>query len=1455
MKERKKIGICTGSATVTLVIRRTDGTLENVIRERHLGNPKKCLDALLNKHTLPSDTLVVTGRTKTGKYISEPEAVQKVLDGIVNKEYPRVIVSFGGQSIMAYEVSKTGQIIESHTFNKCGSGTGEFFLQQIQRLGFKTIEEAIAITKAEASSLEKPYVPASRCSVFCKSDITHACNEKKATTGQIVMGFCKMIAEKISELISKVDSKNIWIIGGGTEITPIIDYLRLFGFTVLVPEEATYFEANGASLIALEDKLVKEIPVIENSNNGKSFPVLPPLSNFKDLVVRKKVPRVEAQKGEKVLLSIDVGSTSTKMVLSRLSDLSIVSDYYGYTLGKPNEAVLVGLKEILIKLKVPVTICGISVTGSGRYLIETFLTNFSKVNNEGKVLNQAIAINEILCHAKAAEYFNPGVSVVLEIGGQDAKYTLTSNGVAIDYCMNEACSAGTGSFLAEVINQQFGISDPSKIAPIAILAENPIQFGEQCSAFIESDIATALQEENSKEDIIAGLCYSICYNYINRVVGNRPINGTISIQGGTAYNEAFCLAMAGVLKMSNVLQSGNKIVVSDDAGLMGALGGSIVLKEKIESGEFLPFETTLEDLLKKELLEGKSFICKSCDYHCDIRNFIVDGKKVPFGGFCRRWENVRKNEEIIDPDIHNMVKFRDEQLFNKFSNFGEDLPAESKTIGMTGSFFELTYLPFFTNLFVKLGYKPVLADEIDKDGVLRQGAAFCWPVEVMHGLFANLIKKQPNFYWLPQLKSTSEKNIQGESKHTCPFVQGIPYVLGTAFSEISQEKILKPYLELSEGTQKIFQHLLTLKDTLGFSEAELSSAIEYSWDEQIKFFSSLKKKGNEILNWLKEDNSRIAFVLVGRPYNAFSAHLNLNKGIAMKIASMGIPIIPLDFLPYHEEGLEEKMYWSTGQMILRGGRFIAKHPQLFPVFLTNFSCGPDSFINFKFREYMGSKPSLTLEFDGHTANAGFDTRIEAFISIVNGYFNSKKPRKETKLFQAAKVESLGTKTYVIDSMGKKVDLKNPRVHLIIPDMGRYTALAQSAAAGSMGIRSSALPPADEECLALGRRYSSCKECLPYNLTLGSLLKYVNQRTDEEELTVFFMPDTTGPCRFGQYNIFIKGVIEKLMLENVAVITLSSKNAYSGMGNKFAQRSLIAVAIGMSFMNISNALRSIAKDPENAELKLQKEWEKIEFRLSKGISFTNFFRFQKILKKSAQELSAIQLKKNFANTPKVLITGEIYARVAKLTTDPLVQFLSDNNFIPVFESILNWFKYEDEMISQGFSEGDYKKMTKVGHFFHRGKIWIQSYYEKKIVKILSSSGLISDHVDDIHDFLEAASPHFSKMLTGEAILTIGSSLSEVFDHYAGVAVLGPFGCMPSRIATGILQHTMTAETKLKLQPENLKVVELAEQFERCPVVFIETDGGPLPFITQSKLEVFALVAGNVGKVMTEIENRN
>jgi activator of 2-hydroxyglutaryl-CoA dehydratase len=75
-------------------------------------------------------------------------------------------------------------------------------------------------------------------------------------------------------------------------------------------------------------------------------------------------------------------------------------------------------------------------TGSARELV-------------GACFGTAQVYNEISAHAAGATHFAPAVDTIFEIGGQDAKYIYLRKGVPIDYAMNNACSAGTGSFLEE----------------------------------------------------------------------------------------------------------------------------------------------------------------------------------------------------------------------------------------------------------------------------------------------------------------------------------------------------------------------------------------------------------------------------------------------------------------------------------------------------------------------------------------------------------------------------------------------------------------------------------------------------------------------------------------------------------------------------------------------------------------------------------------------------------------------------------------------------------------------------------------------------------------------------------------------------------------------------------------------------------------------------------------------
>lgn len=1450
---RKAAGICIGSSTVSCVYGYDSQVQWKKLR--HFGNPQTALREIIQKTGIDASyDIVATGRSlrsSCGYYhVSEPEAIQRVIRSYEKQDVPDAIVSFGGQTILVYELDSNGQIVNAYTFNKCGSGTGEFFLQQIKRLGFCEVTRALE-EASQTSVLEKPYVPASRCSVFCKSDCTHATNEGKASQAQIVAGLCKMIAEKISELLSKIQANRIWIIGGGSNFHPVLHYLAENNFQVKVPERAEHFEAWGAKLIA-QDIQNKAQPVIAREIQRAdtiSFPCLPPLKNFRDFVEFRKMQRSRAKSKDRCILAIDVGSTTTKLVLARLCDLSIVASYYGYTQGQPAIATHKGLENIQSQIPEDIEISGICVTGSGRYLVEAYLTDFSKVEKDGSIAKQVMVANEISCHAKSAEHFNPGVNCVLEIGGQDAKYTYLVNGVPTDFCMNEACSAGTGSFLAEVVKEMFGINQAEDIAPFAMEGISPIQFGEQCSAFIESDINVALQEKASPHDIVAGLCYSICYNYINRVVGPRPIFGTISLQGGTAYNEAFCYAMAGVLRMNNILGEGEKIVVSKDAGLMGAIGAFLLLKVSQEKGDYLPICTSIETLLGKKIEGGGSFECRGCDYKCVINNFVIDGVKVPFGGFCRKYDSIRKRQKAIDPKKFDYTCVRDDLLFRKYSDFGSALPEDAPTIGLLGNFFELTYLPFFSNFFTKLGYRTILADAVDPAGVKRQGAAFCWPVERAHGLLYNLKEKNPDFFWLPHLKAVEVKNVWKCQKDCCPFVQASPYYLAQAFPEILKEKILAPYLDLSLSLDDIVKDILPLAEIFGVSVRKIDEAARFGWQKQEAFSRSLKMEGKKILEWLSQDTSRTAFVIFGRPYNAFSAHLGTNKGISRKIASLGIPVIPLDLLPgIDDEKEEEGMYWTCGQHILRGAKIVERDVQLFGVYFTNFSCGPDSFINFKFRHYMGQKPSLTLEFDGHTANAGFDTRIEAFFDIVKGF--RKSPlldiRAKAKAVSLAYTYQEGKNFYVVNSSGERFSLKDARVRMVLPDMGRYNTEAISSVFNGLGIQSLALPPADEKCLQLGRRYSSCKECLPYNLTLGSLLAHIEKRP-KGELTVFFMPEAGGPCRFGQYNVFMKLVLEKIGVRDVALISFSPKNSYNGVKH-FSERTWIAVATASCMEQISNALDVLAISPDEAKIALECAWARVKDTIVKGVYWKNFHRYLKFLKGIAQGLSKIPLKYPWARAPKILLSGEIYIRLTELATKPIVQKLSEQGFIVIPESALNWTKYIDLIKSQNILV-EFPKIRGIGRIANGLKMKIEDWYERAVICSMSNSALMDRHVDDVAEFIEEARPYLSPKLGGEAILTIGGSFHEVFKRYCGVVVIGPFGCMPTRIASSILSYIMTSEKKVK-RSQDPKVLKISEKFSRCPVLFVEADGNPLPPITLSQMEVFSVVAKTVGQAMSD-----
>ncbi len=350
-----------------------------------------------------------------------------------------------------------------------------------------------------------------------------------------------------------------------------------------------------------------------------------------------------------MVLGVDAGSTTTKAVLLNPATGGIVASHYLRTQGDP----VASLRACLRALAQQVgnrRIGLIGTTGSAREIV-------------GAYLGTEYVFNEISAHAAGAAHFDWEVDTIMEIGGQDSKYILLRNGVPIDYAMNNACSAGTGSFLEESAKSDLGVT-VSEISSVALGAKSPVHFKATCAAFINSDIRGAQQQGHSHDDIVAGLVYAIAANYLTKVKGPRCVGRKVFLQGGVALNHALGNAFAHLV--------GRPVVIPPHPELLGALGVALLtLKRSTASAEA---GGELLSLAAPELERVGRFACHACKLYCSIDRFKVGGRVFPFGGRCSLYENVWKRKSRTAA-ARDLVEERTNLLFGRPAGVPANSPA------------------------------------------------------------------------------------------------------------------------------------------------------------------------------------------------------------------------------------------------------------------------------------------------------------------------------------------------------------------------------------------------------------------------------------------------------------------------------------------------------------------------------------------------------------------------------------------------------------------------------------------------------------------------------------------------------------------------------------------------------------------------------------------------------------
>jgi predicted CoA-substrate-specific enzyme activase len=886
--------------------------------------------------------------------------------------YPQVrtVFEMGGETSKYIRLDATEGaghlgILDYQSSTECAAGTGSFIDQQAARMLYEVEDVGAAACRASCAARV-----AGRCSVFAKTDMIHA-QQKGYTADQILRGLCEAVARNFKSSIVKGRQvvAPVALVGGVALNAGVRDAIRsafkLKGEDFLVPELHCWVAALGASLLASE-QIVRDVPCVNRLQvepvATEEFSAAEPLSLDRVTLLREKdraLPLPEGTRRVDAYLGIDVGSVSTNLVVIDAMG-NLLQEIYVPTAGRPIEVVSAGLQAIECELSGRVNIRGVGTTGSGRELIGE-LTGADTVNDE------------ITAHKTGAMHVCrkmgiPPVDTIFEIGGQDSKFIRIRGGVVVDFAMNEACAAGTGSFLEEQA-EKLGVAIKGEFAQLALASRNPIRLGERCTVFMARDVSSLLLKGAAVRDLCAGLAYSVALNYLNRVVRGRNLGDVIYFQGGTAYNDAVAAAFSVILKKT--------IVVPPHNGVIGAIGMALIARDRIlasgETSRFRGFD------LKRVNFTSRDFICRACSNYCEMKEFLIDGEKSYWGDQCS--DKFRKRSRTDrQPVIDDLLSCRDDLLEADL----KPPQAARKTIGIPRAMFFYDRFPFWSTYLQQLGYNvavsPPTDGSISSHGEELAIAQPCFPIQLAHGHVQALLKQGVDYILLPNAVDAETPFLQVESK-LCPWNQTLPFVV-RAVEQLEADldgKLLCPTIHFRQGPRQVRKELRLVASALGQGRAASDAAAESAYRAQERFVQAVRAAGAAALHSLNTAHEP-AIVLLGRPYNIY------DRGACCDIprklrAFYGINVLPLDFLPIEREDISpinDNMYWHSGRQILAAAQFTRRMPDMHLIYISNFKCGPDSYLK-SFLEDACGKPSLVLQFDGHSNDAGYITRCEAYL--------------------------------------------------------------------------------------------------------------------------------------------------------------------------------------------------------------------------------------------------------------------------------------------------------------------------------------------------------------------------------------------------------------------------------------------------------------------------------------------
>ncbi len=1343
------VGIDIGSTTIKSVVL-NDGKLKSKIYMRHFSEIKESFEKVMNGlvEENPNSLFKIAISGSGGLSLANELEIMFIQEVIASTEAVNTylqeietVIELGGEDA---KITFLKNGVEQRMNGTCAGGTGAF-IDQMAALMKCTVQEL----NEKAKNYKRMYPIAARCGVFAKSDIQPLINEGAAKEDIAVSIFQSVVNQTIAGLACgrKIQGRVAFLGGPLTFLSELgvrfKETLKLSDENAIFPENGEYYVALGAALKAQDsfpisgEKLKEKIKIVSSFEEKEIQRSEPLFRDKKEMEEYKKenILPIERKKLKEyignIYLGIDAGSTTTKVVAIG-EKYELLFERYGSNEGKPLEKVKEFLNDFYSEMNEECHIKNSTVTGYGEELIK-------------KALGIDIGVVETVAHYKGANYFYPGVTFILDIGGQDMKCMRIKDGVIDDIMLNEACSSGCGSFIqgfAESLNipvEEFG--------KMGTLSQKPVDLGSRCTVFMNSRVKQAQKEGAGVEDISAGLAYSVIKNALFKVIkikDSSDMGDKVILQGGTFYNDSVLKAFEKV--------TGRAGKRPEICGLMGAFGAAIIALEEERKG--LSTIRTLEEI-KKISIDKREARCGLCENNCALTiNLFDNGERLIIGNRCERGTG-NKN---IGQEIPNLMR----EKLNMLNTLKQEPRDYITSVGIPRALNIYENLPLWHYFFDELGIKVVLSDKSSKE-IFQKGfesipsESVCYPAKITHGHIQDLLDKDVDFIFYPSVVFENKEVSEANNNFNCPIVTSYPEAIKNNMN-LGDMRFLNPFINLNHKNS-VIKNMCECLAFLRIDDTKIKKAYERALIEYDKFYERYRNRGAEVLRDVESGKYK-GIVLCGRPYHFDE---EINHGIPELINSLGFAVLTEESVS-HLGNLMRPIrvvdQWMYHTRLYETADLVGKTEGLNIIQLNSFGCGLDAvttdMVEEILREY--GKLYTMIKIDEISNLGAAKIRIRSLKYAIE----EKGERKQKGAYE-------GYKRVVFTKA-----MKNTHT-IIVPQMSPIHFELVEEAFKSEGYNLRVLHKSSKADVDVGLKYVNNDACFPSIITVGQIVNEIINGDVDPDKTAVMISQTGGGCRATNYIGFLRKALKDAGYGQIPVVSANAIGLEPNPGFKFKinviRKGIMAVCLGDLFMKVLYRTRPYEKN----EGECNKLHKKLDMKCKEVLKNGGVRDFSNLCKEIIEEFDRVPLKN--IQKPRVGVVGEILVKYHPLANNNLVDVIEREGGEAVVPGLLEFFLY------CGYNskfKRKYLGMSKLNEIGGSISIKYIESYMNKINKYLQKSKRFHKIVS-IEQLAKGAEEILSLgNMTGEGWFLTAEMVELIESGVSNIVCTQPFACLPNHV---------------------------------------------------------------------------